>query len=62
MRENLVVAKGALSITVGSEQPITLAEGDAILFEADVAHAFENTGDTEALAYLVVSHCSVRSG
>lgn len=61
-RENLVVAKGALSIAVGSERPIALGEGDAILFEADVAHAYENPGDTEALAYLVVSHCSVRGG
>jgi transcriptional regulator with XRE-family HTH domain len=61
-RENLVVAKGALSITVGGERPIALAEGDAILFEADVSHAYENPGDTEALAYLVVSHCSIRGG
>jgi transcriptional regulator with XRE-family HTH domain len=61
-RENLVVARGALSITVGSERPIALGEGDAILFEADVAHAYENAGDTEALAYLVVSHCSIRGG
>jgi transcriptional regulator with XRE-family HTH domain len=59
-RENLVVAKGALSITVGSERAIALAEGDAILFEADVVHAYENPGDTEALAYLVVSHCNAR--
>ncbi len=61
-RENLVVARGALSITVGSERPIALEEGDAILFEADVAHAYENPGDTETVVYLVVSHCSARGG
>lgn len=55
-RENLVVARGSLIITVGGERPITLAHGDAILFEADVAHAYENPSDDEALAYLVVSH------
>lgn len=55
-RENLVVTHGTLSITVGSERPVTLTSGDAILFEADLAHAYENPGDDEALAYLVVSH------
>ncbi len=36
LRENLVVVKGVVELTVGSEKPQTLAEGDAVLFEADV--------------------------
>jgi transcriptional regulator with XRE-family HTH domain len=57
MRENLVVAQGTLRITVGYEPARVLDAGDAILFEADVPRSYENPGETETVAYLVVMHC-----
>ena len=55
-KENLIVAKGAVEIGTTKERPITLAEGDAILFEADVRHSYRNLGSTEAVLYLVVTY------
>ncbi len=55
-RENLVVAKGAIEIIAGSERPHRLAEGDAILFEADVPHSYRNLGAAEAVLYLVMTY------
>ena len=57
-RENLVVVQGQLRITMGAEPAVSIGSGDAILFEADVAHAYENPGDIEVLAYLVIMHCA----
>ncbi|MFC3221383.1 helix-turn-helix domain-containing protein [Tianweitania populi] len=54
--ENLVVAEGSLDIKVGQANPQTLNAGDALLFEADVAHSYHNTGDSEAVAYLVMTY------
>ena len=55
-RENLVVASGAVEITAGKDRPHTLAEGDAILFEADVPHSYRNLGASEAILYLVMTY------
>ncbi len=55
-KENLIVGKGAVEIRTGKERPITLAEGDAILFEADVPHSYRNLGPTEAVLYLVMTY------
>ena len=55
-RENLVVASGAVEITVGKDRPHTLAEGDAILFEADVPHSYRNLGASEVVLYLVMTY------
>lgn len=55
-RENLVIAKGVVEIIAGSERPVTLNEGDAILFEADVPHSYRNLGSEEAIIYLVVRY------
>jgi transcriptional regulator with XRE-family HTH domain len=52
--ENLVVARGELRITVGREAALAIAEGDAVLIEADVARVYENTGKSEAVAYVLV--------
>jgi quercetin dioxygenase-like cupin family protein len=49
-RENLFVATGVVEITVGLEKPLTLAEGDAILFEADVPHICKNLVASEAVS------------
>jgi len=55
-RENLIVAKGVVKITVGSHKPLTLAEGDAVLFDADSPHCYQNIVTNEAVLYLVMSH------
>lgn len=55
-RENLVVARGAVEITSGSGRPVTLSEGDAIVFEADVPHSYRNLGTEEALLFLVMTY------
>jgi quercetin dioxygenase-like cupin family protein len=53
--ENLVVTSGALEIRVG-ESSHRLASGDAIQFQADVAHQYRNADDEEAVAYLVMTY------
>lgn len=55
-RENLIVARGAVEIAIFRDRPVTLAEGDAILFEADVDHSYRNLGSTEAILYLVMTY------
>jgi len=51
--ENLVVTSGAVAITLAGETH-HLQTGDAILFEADVAHVYENRDPVEAVMYLVM--------
>lgn len=53
--ENLIVAKGAVEITVAGNV-YRLAEGDAILFEADTVHSYRNAGAGEARMYLVMTY------
>lgn len=55
VRENLVVAQGALEISVNEER-FLLSTGDSILFYADQPHCYRNPVDSEAVAYLVVTH------
>jgi transcriptional regulator with XRE-family HTH domain len=55
-RENLIVAQGTVEITPGREAPRVLAERDAIVFEADVPHAYRNLGSGEAILYLVMTY------
>ncbi|MBA6059274.1 helix-turn-helix domain-containing protein [Pseudomonas juntendi] len=55
VRENLVVAQGALEISV-NEEKFLLATGDSILFYADQPHCYRNPVDSEVVAYLVVTH------
>ncbi|MDU9393963.1 XRE family transcriptional regulator [Pseudomonas sp. zfem002] len=55
VRENLVVAQGALEISVNDER-FLLATGDSIVFYADQPHRYRNPVDSEAVAYLVVTH------
>ena len=54
-RENLVVAEGALTMVVGRARH-QLSTGDAILFEADVAHEYRNEGPGELRMYLVITY------
>lgn len=53
--ENLVVAKGSISVEAGGTLH-ELGAGDAILFEADVPHVYRNTGAGEAVVYLVMTY------
>jgi len=53
--ENIVVSKGTVEIEVeGTCQK--LAQGDAIVFEADASHVYRNTSDDEAILYLVMTY------
>jgi transcriptional regulator with XRE-family HTH domain len=53
--ENLLVASGELQIRVrnGCHR---LCAGDAILFEADAPHEYENLGQGDVVAYLVMTY------
>jgi transcriptional regulator with XRE-family HTH domain len=53
--ENLVVSRGNVEIDVEGRTE-KLSQGDAIVFEADVAHCYRNTGDSEAVLYLVMTY------
>ena len=55
VRENLVVAQGALEISINEER-FLLSTGDSIMFYADQPHRYRNPVDSEAVAYLVVTH------
>jgi transcriptional regulator with XRE-family HTH domain len=55
-RENIVVNKGVIEITVGQDRPVHLLEGDAVLFDADVPHSYRNMQSTEAVLYLVMTY------
>lgn len=54
VEEYLVVENGRLRAVVGGEEYL-LRAGDALYFEADVTHRFDNAGDGECSYYLVVS-------
>jgi len=53
--ENLVVTSGAVELTVNGEGH-RLDAGDAILFEADVPHAYRNVAARTATMYLVMTY------
>ena len=52
--EYVVVERGRLRAILGGEEYL-LEEGDAVYFEADVPHRFDNTGAGECSYYLVIS-------
>ncbi len=54
-RENLVVSKGKVEIVV-DDIPHAMGPGDALVFDADVAHSYRNTGDSDAILYLVMTY------
>jgi len=53
--ENLVVAHGQLTLTVGLERHV-LGPGDAILFQADVPHQYSNVGEESLHMFLVMTY------
>jgi quercetin dioxygenase-like cupin family protein len=54
VEEHIVVERGTLKATLAGEEHL-LGEGDAIYFEADVAHRFDNAGNGDCSYYLVIS-------
>jgi transcriptional regulator with XRE-family HTH domain len=54
-RETLVVTRGDVEIVVDGVKH-ALGAGDAIVFDADVAHSYRNVGDDDALLYLVMTY------
>ena len=57
--ENLVVADGQLELVVGEgahRETHRLETGDAIVFEADVAHVYVNPTGVECVMYLVMTY------
>ncbi|MET3926064.1 XRE family transcriptional regulator [Devosia sp. 2618] len=60
--ENLIVTQGAVEVLVGRETPKLLGEGDAILFQADVAHRYRNMRSVEAVLYLVMTYVNPVTG
>ena len=53
--EYLVVEKGMLRACLGDEEQL-LKEGDALFFEAEVPHRFDNAGEGECSYYLVIGY------
>ncbi len=53
VEEYIVVEKGRLKAVIGGEECL-LEEGDAVYFEADVTHRFDNVGAGECSYYLVI--------
>jgi len=54
-RENLAVSVGEVEIVVDGVTH-QLGTGDAIAFDADVAHSYKNTGSVDAVMYLVMTY------
>jgi quercetin dioxygenase-like cupin family protein len=54
VEEYLVVEKGCLKATLAGEEHL-LEEGDALYFEADIPHRFDNVGEGECSYYLVIA-------
>jgi quercetin dioxygenase-like cupin family protein/DNA-binding XRE family transcriptional regulator len=55
--EHLVVLRGRLVVSTASDAT-TLEPGDALFFRADVPHRYENPGDTETVAHLVMKYAA----
>jgi quercetin dioxygenase-like cupin family protein len=53
VEEYLVVEQGRLLAVLAGEEHL-LEEGDALYFEADIAHRFDNAGDGPCSYYVVI--------
>jgi transcriptional regulator with XRE-family HTH domain len=52
-RESLIVARGTLAFSTVDKLAVTLNEGDALQFEADVSHSYRNPARVETVLYVV---------
>jgi quercetin dioxygenase-like cupin family protein len=57
--EHLVVLRGIMLVSTGADA-VTLQAGDALFFRADVPHRYENPGDAETVAHLVMTYSARR--
>jgi transcriptional regulator with XRE-family HTH domain len=55
--EHIVVNRGRLVVSTAHDAT-TLEAGDALFFRADVPHRYENPGDVETLAHLVMTYAT----
>ncbi len=53
VEDYVVVERGRLRAVLGGEDYL-LEEGDALYFEADISHRFDNAGEGECSYYLVI--------
>ena len=53
--EHLTIVRGRLIVRSG-DASADLGPGDALIFRADLPHSYENPGDEEAVAQLVMSY------
>lgn len=58
--ENLVVTTGELELVIGGESH-ALGAGDAVVFEADVPHAYVNRAASDCVMYLVMTYAEPAS-
>lgn len=58
-KEALTVTAGAVTITVGAAEPITLSKGRSAAFAADVPHRYANTSRRPARFTLSVHEASI---
>ena len=54
VEEHIVIEQGSLKAMLAGEEYL-LGEGDALYFEADVPHRFDNVGEGTCSYYLVIS-------
>ena len=52
-RESLIVARCTLAVSTVNKLAVTLNEGDALQFEADVSHSYRNPARIETVLYIV---------
>src|SRR5262245_49493969 len=57
--EHLIVTRGRLVVSTGTDAT-TLEAGDALFFRADVPHRYENPGQIETTAHLIMSYATTR--
>lgn len=55
-KQNILVVEGRVELTVGSEPPVILPQGDAVQFHADVPHTYRNLDAREAVAHVVLTY------
>jgi len=53
-REALVVTSGAVTLRIGSDDPVVVRRGQSALFRADEAHTYCNDGKSQATFFLAV--------
>lgn len=53
--EHIVIVRGSLVIRAG-DATATLGPGDVVFFRADIPHAYENPGSTEAMLHLTMAY------